>query len=199
MFKPLPTKNKFTGMGDGDGRNGKLFGHISTLIHAGFTKEETIQIIHYINDYYLLDPMSDHEINTICRDEAFTGLTVVPPEEAFINLTYKPSSFSDLDMAELFANHYKNEVRYNPGTDYLVWNGKVWEMSYLKASKKYFKFLKKVVAEAKKEIALSYDGSGDEDKIKEAKKFYAFALKMCDANKIANVLKLARSFRNKDK
>ena len=194
MFKPLPTKNKFTGMGDGDGRNGKLFGHISTLIHAGFTKEETIQIIHYINDYYLLDPMSDHEIDTICRDDAFTGLTVVAPEEAFINLTYKPSSFSDLDMAELFANHYKNEVRYNPGTDYLVWNGKVWEMSYLKASKKYFKFLKKVVAEAKKEIALSYDGSGDEDKIKEAKKFYAFALKMCDANKIANVLKLARSF-----
>ena len=44
MFKPLNSKNKFTGMGDGDGRNGKLFAHISTLIHAGFTKEETIQI-----------------------------------------------------------------------------------------------------------------------------------------------------------
>ena len=196
FFAPIDSKNTFTGMGDGDGRNGKLFGHIATLSRCGFTRDEVIDICHYINSYAFSEPLSDTEMKSICRSESFDNLNISSVAEEFgVIREYKPSNYSDLAMAELFSHHYKDELRYNPGTDWLVWNGKVWEMSELKAQKKYIEFLKKVLSEAQKEVKAAYGGfEPDKEKIAKAQAFYNFVVRMSDSGKISSVLKIARSY-----
>ena len=108
-------------MKDGSGRNGKLFNHLITLTKNGFTKEECKDIIKLINVYSFDEPLSDYEINQIVRDEAFAGIDVASADKDFEMSKYKPTTFSDVAMAELFSKHYKDEMRYNPGTDWLVW------------------------------------------------------------------------------
>ena len=39
-FAPIESEAKFTGMGEGDGRNGALFKHSAVLLHCGFTPTE---------------------------------------------------------------------------------------------------------------------------------------------------------------
>ena len=198
-FIPINSTNRFTSMGEDSGRNGKLFGHIATLIRNGFSKEEVLDICKWINDFMFDSPLKESELKSICRDEAFKNLKVFNVEEDFgTRPEFKPSNYSDLAMAELFSKHYIAELRYNKGTDWLVWNGKVWEMSELKAEQKYIKFLKKVLKCAQMEVNNAYDGTGNKQAIDEANKFYRFVLKMQDAGKIASVLKLSRSFMDID-
>lgn len=64
-------KFQFKGMGDGSGRNQELFNYIVYLQTKGFTREEIRETIGIINDYVFEDPLSETEIATICRDEAF--------------------------------------------------------------------------------------------------------------------------------
>lgn len=64
-------KFQFKGMGDGSGRNQELFNYIVYLQTKGFTREEIRKTIEIINDYVFEDPLSETEIATICRDEAF--------------------------------------------------------------------------------------------------------------------------------
>lgn len=194
-FAPIDSKNTFTNMGDGDGRNGKLFGHVATLSRCGFTRDEVKDICRWINTYAFSDPLSETELKSICRDESFDNLSFSTVEEEFgVIREYKPFNYSDLAMAELFAHHYRDEVRYSKATGWLVWNGKVWQMDELKAQDKYIKFLKKVLSEAQKEIKNAYGGlSPDKEKIAKAQAFYNFVVKMSDSSKISSVLKIARS------
>ena len=195
IFKPIISDATFTGMKDGSGRNGKLFNHLITLTKNGFTKEECKDIIKLINVYSFDEPLSDYEINQIVRDEAFAGIELTGADKDFEMSKYKPTTFSDVAMAELFSKHYKDEMRYNPGTDWLVWNGCVWEMSEFKAQLKYIDFIKKVMECAKEEVKEAYNGEkGSEEKVKAANKFYNYVIKMSDAGKINAVLKLARSY-----
>ena len=62
---------KFLDMRAGDGRNQALFNYILTLQSEDFTKEEARETIRMINRYVLEDPLSDRELETILRDEAF--------------------------------------------------------------------------------------------------------------------------------
>jgi P4 family phage/plasmid primase-like protien len=39
----------------------------------------------------------------------------------------KPRDYSDVGQAQLAAVMYSDKIRYNPGTGFLVYNGKVWE------------------------------------------------------------------------
>ena len=41
----------------------------------------------------------------------------------------KPSDFSDIGQAKVLANVYGNELKFNPATDYLRYNGIFWEES----------------------------------------------------------------------
>lgn len=61
----------FANMGEGDGRNQELFNYILNLQSNGFTKDECRECIRLINKYVLVKPLSDNEIDTILRDEAF--------------------------------------------------------------------------------------------------------------------------------
>lgn len=68
---PIKAKREFLTMSEGDGRNQELFNYILTLQSAGFSKDEARECIEIINKYVLKTPLSDKEIETILRDEAF--------------------------------------------------------------------------------------------------------------------------------
>lgn len=200
FFAPISSTNVFTSMGEGDGRNGKLFGHIAVLNRCGFSKKEIIDICHWINEFVFDEPLDEKEMKSITRDESFDNLVTFKVEDEFSidegeNTSFKPTNYSDVAMAKLFANSYKDEVRYNKGTDWLVWNGKVWEMSELKAQRKYIEFLEKVLKTAQNGLSKAYKGfNPSKEEIAKAQAFYNYVIKMSDAGKISAVLKIARSF-----
>lgn len=68
---PVKTNMKFLDMEAGDGRNQSLFNYILTLQSEDFTKEEARETIRLINRYILSDPLSERELETILRDDAF--------------------------------------------------------------------------------------------------------------------------------
>lgn len=68
---PVKSKMEFLNMDVGDGRNQSLFNYILTLQSNDFTKEEARETIRVINKYVLKVPLSDDELNTVLRDDAF--------------------------------------------------------------------------------------------------------------------------------
>lgn len=68
---PLSSPYDFTTMGEGDGRNQKLYEYIIFLQKAGYNRQEVIYVIQLINQYILDEPLDNYEIETICREEAF--------------------------------------------------------------------------------------------------------------------------------
>lgn len=68
---PINSKINFLDMETGDGRNQSLFNYILTLQSNDFTIEESRQCLGIINDYVLSDPLSEDELETLSRDEAF--------------------------------------------------------------------------------------------------------------------------------
>lgn len=69
---PIKTNMDFLTMSDGDGRNQALFNYILTLQSSDFSVEEVRETIKLINQYMLSEPLSDSEIETILRDDAFS-------------------------------------------------------------------------------------------------------------------------------
>ena len=63
----------FVNMGEGDGRNQELFNYILNLQSNGFTKDECRECIRLINKYVFTDQLSDSELDTILRDDAFNA------------------------------------------------------------------------------------------------------------------------------
>lgn len=196
-FKPINSKNVFTSMGDGDGRNGKLFSHIATLTHNGFNKDEIIDICHWINDFYFDSPLSDNEMKTILRDDAFPDGNIFDVNEDFGTPSgdnfnpFRPRELTELCMAELFSYNYKDIVRFNKGIGFIVWNKKYWEMNDSKANKKYFEFVKKVGKVAHQELYQALQ-TGDEKQIKNAENFVRFVRKMQEGNKINSVVRMSK-------
>ena len=70
-FYPVKSKSDFLNMENGDGRNQALFNYILTLQSNGFTKEEARETLHIINNYVISDPLTEKELETLSRDEAF--------------------------------------------------------------------------------------------------------------------------------
>lgn len=77
-YEPLPkwllpvyTKMKFFGMEAGDGRNQALFNYILTLQSNDFSVEESREVLRIINNYVLKNPLSEEELETLSRDDAF--------------------------------------------------------------------------------------------------------------------------------
>lgn len=68
---PVKTKTDFVDMDEGQGRNSALFSYELTLQSAGLSPEEAKETISIINKYVLKEPLSDDELDTVTRDEAF--------------------------------------------------------------------------------------------------------------------------------
>lgn len=68
---PVKGEYRFGELGEGDGRNNKLFSFIIPLQKLGFDKETIKEYINYINDNVLLKPVTRGELDVILRDESF--------------------------------------------------------------------------------------------------------------------------------
>lgn len=71
FLSPVDTDIDFMAMGDGDGRNSKLYSYLLTLTKYRFTPDESRQTVDVINRFVFSDPLPQSEIATICREEAF--------------------------------------------------------------------------------------------------------------------------------
>ena len=98
-------KFEFKGMGDGSGRNQELFNYIVYLQTKGFTRDEIRETIQVINDYVFEDPLSDYEISTICRDEAFKPDDVIA--EQIKQAEEKKVGFSHNEFGDELINAFK--------------------------------------------------------------------------------------------
>ena len=58
-------------LAEGDGRNQEFFNYIIKLQSTGLSKTSIIEVINLINRYILKAPLSQKEIDTITRDQAF--------------------------------------------------------------------------------------------------------------------------------
>ena len=68
---PVRTKTDWIHMDEGDGRNQELFNYILKLQSNGYSKDDIRECITIINQYVLKKPLSDKELDTILRDDAF--------------------------------------------------------------------------------------------------------------------------------
>jgi putative DNA primase/helicase len=68
---PIQTNTHFTELEAGDGRNQALFTYILTLQSHDFSIDEARECLNIINKYVLKEPLSDKELDTLSRDEAF--------------------------------------------------------------------------------------------------------------------------------
>ena len=68
---PIACKTRFTELDAGDGRNQAMFNYILTLQSHDFSIDEARECLNIINKYVLKEPLSDEELETLSRDEAF--------------------------------------------------------------------------------------------------------------------------------
>lgn len=68
---PVGIKTRFFDMTAGDGRNQALFNYILTLQSEGFVKDDIKDTLKVINDYVLADPLDEHELEIVMRDDSF--------------------------------------------------------------------------------------------------------------------------------
>ena len=95
----------FKGMGEGSGRNQELFNYIVYLQTKGFTRDEIKKTIAIINDYVFEDPLSETEIATICRDEAFKPDDVIA--EQIQKAEDKKVGFSHNEFGDQLIQEFK--------------------------------------------------------------------------------------------
>lgn len=96
-------KFDFKGMGDGSGRNQELFNYIVYLQTKGFSRDEIKKTIKVINDFVFAEPLSEFEIDTICRDEAFKPDDVIQQQ---IEESKKKRGFSHNEFGDELINAY---------------------------------------------------------------------------------------------
>nr|DAU71826.1 MAG TPA: dsDNA helicase [Caudoviricetes sp.] len=68
---PVSWSPDFEHMAEGDGRNQILFNYILTLQSNGFSRDECRKVLAVVNNYIFDEPMSQSELETVYRDEAF--------------------------------------------------------------------------------------------------------------------------------
>ncbi|PGE42083.1 DNA primase family protein [Bacillus cereus] len=92
---PYNKKNpNLTKMGEGDGRNDKLFTYILKLQSQGMAKNDIKETISIINNYILEEPVTQGELNVILRDEAFMK------ESFYIKGSFQHEKFGDFLINE---------------------------------------------------------------------------------------------------
>lgn len=83
FLTPIKSNVDFLTLGEGDGRNQTLFNYILTLQMYGLNKEEIRECLKLINKYVMKDSLSESELNTITRDEAFKPVEEVSNDTNF--------------------------------------------------------------------------------------------------------------------
>lgn len=101
---PINSNMDFLNLEAGEGRNQSLFGYILPLQTNGFNKEEAREVIRLINEYILKEPLSEDELETILRDEAFSK------EIFFKNKTFLFDDFAKFLIANDYVIKLNNQL-----------------------------------------------------------------------------------------
>ena len=156
-------------------------------------------------------PLDDKELETIWRSacgnyERNTRKApgYIPPHEYAVRAfagSLEPSDWTDLGQAAIFAAEYGKRAKYTSATKWIVYNGKVWQESELKARVLAQELTDRQLEEARARIQRArkaYDAaveSGGTEKADEAKKrldyeeaFRGYVLGRRKSNKIAAML-----------
>lgn len=91
---PVRSEIDFNNLGEGDGRNQALFNYILTLNSNGYSKDEAREVLSIINKYVMASPVSENELQTIMRDEAF------PSNTFFEGRTFLHNNFAEFLIAQ---------------------------------------------------------------------------------------------------
>lgn len=125
-------KFQFKELGEGSGRNQELFNYIVYLQSKGFTRDEIKQTIEIINSYVMVEPLSDGEISTICRDESFKPDDVIAEQ---IAKSEKKAGFSHNEFGDQLIQEFNiievNNVLYVYDDGYYQADDKIIENKML--------------------------------------------------------------------
>lgn len=108
-------------------------------------------------------PLEQSELDSIWRSaQRFYGKVAaqegyIPPEQYNQDLQLKPSDYSDVGQATVLAREYEGKLRYSPSTDFLVYNGRIWEESKPKAQAVAQELTTRQLEEAETEIKKATD------------------------------------------
>lgn len=102
-LSPLSSKYNFKGMKAGDGRNATLFEYILVMQGKGYNRNQIRKTIKIINDYVFAEPLSDSELDTILRDEAFKDNDELLEEVALNECFDEDGKFKHNKFAELLV------------------------------------------------------------------------------------------------
>jgi putative DNA primase/helicase len=119
FLRPLKCGNMFSfkGMSEGDGRNQELFNYIMTLQSRGFKKKEVIDTLNVINAYVFDDALSENEMRSIYRDEAFMS------DEEVVKNQITMNKFSHSKFAKMILADAKNHIIYKNNQFYIYDDG----------------------------------------------------------------------------
>ena len=95
FLRPIKNAPNFPSMKEGDGRNQQLFNYILTLQSEGLNVDEIRETIRIINQYVLISPLPENELETILRDESFQNPTC-----------FKGNTFLFDQFAKFIASEY---------------------------------------------------------------------------------------------
>ena len=128
------------------------------------------------------DPLSKQELQTIWssalkfyREKIVTSKDYIAPGDYNKTPGYlKPEDYSDIGQAKVFAREYADELIYTPGTDFLSYDGKVWNASKQQAVGAIEEFLDLQLEDAMRLCAETkqafLDAGGDESAFDTGKK-----------------------------
>lgn len=135
---PTKSKQKFLTMDAGSGRNQSLFNYILTLQGKDFSVEECRECIRIINTYVLREPLEEHEIETILRDDAFK-------KQVF----FKGGTF----LHDQFGNYLKNSAHIKRvGQELCVYDNGIYARGYRRIEHEMLKHIPNLTRSKRTEV-----------------------------------------------
>lgn len=135
---PTKSKQKFLTMDAGSGRNQSLFNYILTLQGKDFSVEECRECIRIINNYVLREPLEEHEIETILRDDAFK-------KQVF----FKGGTF----LHDQFGNYLKNSAHIKRvGQELCVYDDGIYVRGYRRIEHEMIKHIPNLTRSKRTEV-----------------------------------------------
>lgn len=157
---PVKTTLNLFDMQEGDGRNQALYGYILTLTSAGLTKKESRECLKIINDYIFSVPLSDNELETIMRDDAF------PSDSFFEKSKFLHDKFGDFIM--------RNDYIYRINGQLHIYKDGVYIPAMREIEKAILKHIPFLKMSQRNEVLRYIDIKAEEREVADAR-FIAFA------------------------
>ena len=116
-------------------RNSTMSHFAGRILKRYGNTDETYEI--FVNEAAKCDPpLEEQELNTIWRSAVRFWETVISMEDNYTDpsiynqdFQYCPDDYTDVGQAQMLSRVSAAELRYSPATDYLVYDGTVWEES----------------------------------------------------------------------